>query len=71
MADFIEQFDPPRERCWIAQRQGRIVGSITAMAEDLGLTEQFAGVALTEGDAETATDAAPDAEPATVPPIVL
>lgn len=28
VADFIDQFDPPRERCWIAQRQGRIVGSI-------------------------------------------
>lgn len=32
-----------------------LVGSIIAMAEDLGLTEQFAGVALTEGDAVAVT----------------
>lgn len=32
-----------------------LVGSITAMAEDLGLAAQFAGVALTEGDAVAVT----------------
>ena len=28
VADFIDQFEPQHERCWIAERQGRIVGSI-------------------------------------------
>lgn len=32
-----------------------LVGSITAMAEALGLADQFAGVALTEGDAASVT----------------
>jgi len=27
-ADFIEGFDPMRERCWIAEREGEIVGSV-------------------------------------------
>jgi DNA-binding MarR family transcriptional regulator/GNAT superfamily N-acetyltransferase len=28
MADFIERFDPKYERCWIAEREGEIVGSV-------------------------------------------
>jgi N-acetylglutamate synthase-like GNAT family acetyltransferase len=27
-ASFIENFDPKRERCWIAEREGDIVGSV-------------------------------------------
>ena len=27
-ADFLDHFDPPRERCWIAERDGEIVGSV-------------------------------------------
>jgi DNA-binding MarR family transcriptional regulator/GNAT superfamily N-acetyltransferase len=27
-ADFIDRFDPRRERCWIAEREGDIVGSV-------------------------------------------
>jgi DNA-binding MarR family transcriptional regulator/GNAT superfamily N-acetyltransferase len=28
VADFIDRFDPQRERCWIAERDGEIVGSV-------------------------------------------
>jgi DNA-binding MarR family transcriptional regulator/GNAT superfamily N-acetyltransferase len=28
VADFIDHFDPKRERCWIAERDGEIVGSV-------------------------------------------
>ncbi len=28
VADFIDQLDPARERCWIAERDGEIVGSV-------------------------------------------
>ena len=28
IARFVENFDPKRERCWIAERQGEIVGSV-------------------------------------------
>jgi DNA-binding MarR family transcriptional regulator/N-acetylglutamate synthase-like GNAT family acetyltransferase len=28
VADFIDHFDPKRERCWIAEREGEVVGSV-------------------------------------------
>jgi hypothetical protein len=28
VADFVQNFDPAREHCWVAERQGEIVGSI-------------------------------------------
>jgi hypothetical protein len=28
VATFLENFDPRRERCWIAERDGEVVGSV-------------------------------------------
>ena len=32
-AEFIEKFDPRRERCWIAERDGAIVGSVVLVKQ--------------------------------------
>jgi len=34
VADFIAHFDPVRERCWIAEREGEIVGSVFLVKGD-------------------------------------
>lgn len=33
VAEFLENFDPARERCWIAERNGEIVGSVFIVAK--------------------------------------
>jgi GNAT superfamily N-acetyltransferase len=34
VADFINSFDPARERCWIAEMGGEIVGSVFVVHKD-------------------------------------
>lgn len=41
-AKFIENFDPKRERCWIAEQEGNIVGSVTLVKK----TDQIAKLRL-------------------------
>jgi GNAT superfamily N-acetyltransferase len=33
VADFIANFDPERERCWVAEREGGIIGSVFCVKE--------------------------------------
>lgn len=33
-ADFVEHFKPGKERCWIAEREGEIVGSVFVVQQD-------------------------------------
>ena len=32
-AEFIENFDPKRERCWIAERDGAVIGSVVLVKQ--------------------------------------
>ena len=34
VAEFVKNFDPKRERCWIAERKGEIVGSVFLVKKD-------------------------------------
>ncbi|QHQ34064.1 bifunctional helix-turn-helix transcriptional regulator/GNAT family N-acetyltransferase [Algicella marina] len=33
-AEFIDGFDPRRERCWVAEREGQIIGSVFVVQQD-------------------------------------
>jgi len=33
-SDFINRFQPGRERCWVAEREGEIVGSVFVVRQD-------------------------------------
>jgi DNA-binding MarR family transcriptional regulator/GNAT superfamily N-acetyltransferase len=34
VAKYVREFDPKRERCWIAERHGKVVGSVFIVRED-------------------------------------
>lgn len=34
IARFIREFDPARERCWIAEKDGKVIGSVFIVRED-------------------------------------
>lgn len=34
VAKFVQEFDPGRERCWIAERDGKILGSVFVAKQD-------------------------------------
>jgi DNA-binding MarR family transcriptional regulator/GNAT superfamily N-acetyltransferase len=34
VAKYVREFDPKRERCWIAERHGKVVGSVFVVRED-------------------------------------
>jgi GNAT superfamily N-acetyltransferase len=36
IADFVQDFDAKRERCWIAERDGAIVGSVFVVVRETG-----------------------------------
>jgi DNA-binding MarR family transcriptional regulator/N-acetylglutamate synthase-like GNAT family acetyltransferase len=38
-ARFVRRYDPRRERCWIAERDGRIVGSVFVVAKSLDVAQ--------------------------------
>jgi GNAT superfamily N-acetyltransferase len=45
-ADFVDRFDPTREACWIAEREGSNVGSVfLVQARDESSNEPLPGVA--------------------------
>src|SRR5262245_61632807 len=39
VARFIEKFDPKRERCWIAERDGEIVGSVFLVSKSRAVAQ--------------------------------
>jgi DNA-binding MarR family transcriptional regulator/GNAT superfamily N-acetyltransferase len=39
VAEFIQQYDPKRERCWIAERNGEIVGSVFLVKQSEGVAK--------------------------------
>src|SRR5437868_413805 len=39
VAEFIQNFDPKRERCWIAEREGEIVGSVFLVKKSQNLAK--------------------------------
>jgi DNA-binding MarR family transcriptional regulator/GNAT superfamily N-acetyltransferase len=60
VADFVDNYDPARERCWIAEVAGEIVGSVFCVRAGHGGDGGDAGDA--RGDAGDAGDAGGDAE---------
>ena len=34
LAKFVREFDPVRERCWIAEKDGKVIGSVLIVRQD-------------------------------------
>jgi hypothetical protein len=55
VADFVNKYDPKRERCWIAEMDGKNVGSIMLVKDSENVTRRRAGWGSARGSPTNAS----------------